>query len=72
MQKPRLKGFRAALNLTEKMLHMANHNEAHYEYDSSLLINAVIRDCAYKIRDAVEREYRRLRKQADETPQQLK
>ena len=72
MRDPCLESYLTALDLTESMIRMADSNEARCDDDGSLLVNAVIRDAAYKIRLVIEKEYRRLNNQADETPQQVK
>ena len=72
MQDPCLESYLAALDLTESMIRMADSNEARCDDDGSLLVNAVIRDAAYKIRLVAEKEYRHLNNQADETLQQVK
>ena len=72
MQDPCSKSFLAALDLSESMIRMADHHEARCNDDGSLLVNAVIRDAAHKIRLVVEKEYRQLNNQADETPQPVK
>jgi hypothetical protein len=44
-----------AIVIAEAMIRLADQREMHCDHDGCLLLDGVIRDCAYKIRAAAER-----------------
>ncbi len=51
-----LKHIDQAIDLAEKMIHLADDVEAKCDDDRCLVVCSIIRDSAYKIRRAAERE----------------
>ena len=52
-----LNHIRAAIDLTERMIEMADDVAENCEDDGALVVFSVIRDSAYKIRRIAEKEY---------------
>ncbi len=50
----------AAMELAEEMIRMTDRVENVYDDDGCLVVYSVIKDCAYKIKKAAQRELRTL------------
>lgn len=67
--------IREAIVIAEAMMRLADKRENECDHDGCLLLDGVIRDCAYKIRAAAERYQEELKLEAwaedgDDSPQE--